>query len=290
MTRIARACAVLALALLTALALAGPASAKKKPHKDRKGAHSAKVLPKQWSKQHKAKRASADPDGDGLTNWGEYRSHTKPKKADSDKDGIGDADEDYDRDGVDNGTELDAGTDPGRRDTDRDGQKDGAEDPDKDRLTNAAEDATDNHPRKADTDRDGIKDGDENAGVVQAFDGTTLTIALAVGGTLTATVDELTEVGCEDDDALLEDDGEFGDDEDLDDELGDDELDEDLEDDVEELSVKARLSEQGDEDDADDEEWFDEDVDDCTTEITPGTAVHEAEVEEGVFVALELVL
>jgi hypothetical protein len=290
MTRIARAGAVLALALLTALALAGPATAKKKPHKDKR-AQSAKVLPKKWAKQHKAKRASADPDGDGLTNWGEWRSHTKPKRADSDRDGIGDAEEDYDRDGVDNGTELDARTDPGRKDTDRDGVKDGAEDPDKDRLTNAAEDATENHPRKADSDGDGIKDGDENAGVVTAFDGTTLTIALAVGGTLSGTLDEFSEVGCDDDDALLDDDGDFvgDDDEDLDeyeDEYGDDEEFEDVED----FAVRARLAEEGDEDDEDDEEWFEDDFDDCRTEIAPGTAVREAEVEDGVFVALELVL
>ena len=158
MTRIARAGALLALALLTALALAGPATAKKKPRKPGKGAESAKVLPKHWSKQHKAKGARADPDDDGLSSWGEYRSHTKPRRADTDKDGVGDAEEDYDRDGFDNGSELVAGTDPGRKDTDRDGTRDGAEDADKDGLSNAAEDETGNHPRKRDTDGDGILD------------------------------------------------------------------------------------------------------------------------------------
>ena len=138
MTRIARAGAVLALALLTALALAGPAAAKKKPHKDKR-AQSAKVLPKKWAKQH-----------------------------------------------------------------------------------------------KADSDRDGIKDGDENAGTVATFDGTTLTISLAIGGALTGTVDELTDLGC--DDALLEDD--FLDDDEEEDDFGDeDELD------VEDFSVRARLAE-----------------------------------------------
>jgi hypothetical protein len=290
MTRIARVGAVLALALLTALALAGPATAKKKPGKDKR-AQSAKVLPKKWAKKYKAKSAQADPDRDGLTNWGEYRSHTKPKKTDSDKDGIGDAQEDYDRDGVDNGTELDARTDPGRKDTDRDGTKDGAEDPDKDRLTNAAEDTTGNHPRKADTDGDGIADGDENAGTVTAFDGTTLTIALAVGGALTGTVDELTDVACEEDETAFEDEGDFGDDEDEfgEDELGEEELEEEdpFEDAAEGFAVKAHLAEEGDEDDLDDEEWFDEG---CSADIAPGTAVREAEIEGGVFVALELVL
>jgi hypothetical protein len=277
MIRIARAGALLALALLTALSLAGPATAKKKPNKH-KGAQVAKTLPKKWSKQHKAKGAKADPDDDGLSNWGEWRSHTKPKKADSDKDGTGDAQEDYDRDGLDNGSEVDAGTDPGRKDTDRDGTRDGAEDADKDGLTNAAEDRAGNHPRKPDTDGDGIGDGDENAGTVQSFDGTTLTIALAAGGTLTAVVDEATEVGCDEDDY-------YEDDEALDDEEGWDDGD-----DVEDLSLTARLAEEGDEDDVDDEEWDEDELGDCSLDIAPGTAVREAEVEDGVFVALELLL
>jgi hypothetical protein len=276
MTRIARASALLALALLTALALAGPATAKTKTHKH---AHSPNTLPKQWSKHHKVRGAKADPDDDGLSNWGEYRSHTKPKQADSDRDGTGDAEEDYDRDGLDNGSELDAGTDPGRKDTDRDGKRDGAEDADHDGLTNTAEDRTGNHPRKADSDGDGIKDGDENAGVVAAFDGTNLTIALAVGGTLTAVVGEASEVGCEDE--LLHD-------EDADDAVEDEqELDDES---VEDFSVKARLAEQGDETAADDEEWFEDDLTDCTADLEPGTAVREAEVEDGVFVELELLL
>jgi hypothetical protein len=287
MIRIARAGALLALALLTALALAGPATARKKPTKHGKGAQSAKVLPKKWSKKHKAKGAKADPDDDGLSNWGEYRSRTKPKKADSDKDGIGDAEEDYDRDGLDNGSELDAGTDPGRKDTDRDGTRDGAEDADKDGLTNAAEDRTGNHPRKADTDGDGIRDGGENAGTVAAYDGTKLTIALAVGGTLTAAIGAETELGC-DDELLYDDEGDFtaDDDSDVNEELEDDWGNEE----VEELSVTARLAEEGDEDDADDEEWFDDGAGDCAAGIEPGTPVREAEVEGGVFVALELLL
>jgi hypothetical protein len=287
MTRIARAGALLALALLTALALAGPATAKKKPRKPGKGAESAKVLPKHWSKQHKAKGARADPDDDGLSNWGEYRSHTKPRRADTDKDGVGDAEEDYDRDGFDNGSELVAGTDPGRKDTDRDGTRDGAEDADKDGLSNAAEDETGNHPRKRDTDGDGILDGDENAGVVAAFDGTNVTIALAAGGTLTAAIGAETAVGC--DDELVPDDEDEadlvgGDDGDLEDEESDDWG----EDEGETFSVTARLAEEGDEDAADDEEWFEDE--DCTAEIELGTAVREAEVAGGVFVALELVL
>ena len=42
----------------------------------------ALVLPKRWAKQHEAKGgAKADPDDDGLGNWGEWRARTKPRKA-----------------------------------------------------------------------------------------------------------------------------------------------------------------------------------------------------------------
>jgi hypothetical protein len=272
MTRIARAGALLALALLTVLAPAGPAGAKEKPPEHGDGAQVAKPLPAHWAEQHKVRGAKADPDDDGLSNRGEWRSRTKPKKADSDRDGIGDAHEDRDRDGLDNGSEEDAGTDPGRKDTDRDGTRDGAEDADGDGLTNAAEDRVGSHPARADTDGDGIGDGDEHAGTVQAFDGATLTIALAAGGTLTAVVDETTLVGC--------DDAEYVEDEMLGDEGRDD---------AEAFSVTARLAEEGEEDDADDEEWYDDALD-CAAELAPGTGVREAEVEDGVYLVVDLLL
>jgi hypothetical protein len=283
MTRIARSAALLALTLLTALALAGPAGAKDKPHHERgKGAGAAKVLPRQWAKRHHAKGAKADPDDDGLSNWGEFRSHTGPKQADSDRDGTGDGEEDRDRDGLDNGSEEDAGTDPARRDTDRDRKQDGAEDPDEDRLANAAEDRTGNDPRDPDTDGDGIPDGKENAGVVKAFDGTTLTIALAAGGTLTAAVGDASDVNCDDE-------GFYEGEEDLDDDTGDDVSDETGDDDAgDDDAITAFLAEEGDEDDADDESWDDAELGDCGADIAPGTPVHEAEVVDGVYVVLEL--
>jgi len=46
MTRIARACALLALALLTTIAVAGPATAKKKPSPHGKRAEPVQTLPK----------------------------------------------------------------------------------------------------------------------------------------------------------------------------------------------------------------------------------------------------
>jgi hypothetical protein len=268
MLRIARSAVLLPLALLAALALGGPAGAADKPRKHGKGAAAAKVLPKRWVERHKAKGAKADPDADGLSNWGEYRSHTKPKRADSDRDGIGDADEDRDHDGLDNGSEEDAGTDPARRDTDRDGTRDDREDADKDGLANGDEDRTGHDPGDPDTDGDGIRDGKENAGVVEAFDGTTLTIALAVGGDLTAAVDE---VGCEDA-GLIEDEQDLSD---WDEEENDSE-------------ITASLAEEGDEDDPADEDWEDDAELDCAPAIAPGAVVHEARVEDGVFVELEL--
>ena len=277
MTRIARVSALLAPVLLTALALAGPAAAAA-PKPPGKHAKDASVLPKQWTKKHKVRGAKADPDDDGLTNWGEWRSRTKPKRHDTDRDGIGDAQEDYDRDGLDNGSEEDAGTDPARRDTDRDGIRDGDEDADGDGLTNAQEARTGNDPRDPDADGDGVRDGDENAGVVQAFDGTTLTIALARGGTLSGVVDAASDVVCEDEGYVEEDLDAGGEAEEwLDDEDG-----------AEPFGVKARLAEEGDEDAADDEDWGEEELGDCTAALVPGSPVREAELEDGVFVVLDL--
>jgi hypothetical protein len=235
MLRIARPAALLALALL-AVVFAAPAGAARESGTGER-ADAAKVLPKKWAKRHKAKRAAADPDRDGLSNWGEYRSRTKPRRADSDRDGTRDDREDFDRDGLANGAEVRTGHDPGNRDSDG----------------------------------DGIRDGKENAGTVTEFDGATLTIALAVGGTLTAAV----ESGC--DDLGDEGDGEDSADEDWGDEdYGDDEYDD--------LDMTAFLAEEGDEDDPADEDWGE----DCGDDIEPGAVVHQAHVEGGVFVELDL--
>jgi hypothetical protein len=48
-----------------------------------------------------------------------------------------------------------------------------------------------------DTDDDGVKDGDEEAGTVASFDGTTLVIDLAAGGSVRGRVTDATEVECE---------------------------------------------------------------------------------------------
>ncbi len=74
--------------------------------------------------------------------------------------------------------------------------KQGKRDQDKDGLNNRGEYAAGTNPRKDDTDGDGSEDGDENAGVISAFDGETLTIDLYGGGSVTGTVDDSTEVKC----------------------------------------------------------------------------------------------
>jgi hypothetical protein len=62
-----------------------------------------------------------DADHDGLSNLGEFRSHTDPQDADTDNDCIGDDDEDADNDGVDNESEMQEHTNPGDADSDNDG-------------------------------------------------------------------------------------------------------------------------------------------------------------------------
>ena len=75
--------------------------------------------------------------------------------------------------------------DQARRDQDRDG------------LRNRGEFKAGLNPRDADSDDDGVEDGDEHAGTVTSFDGRTLVIALAGGGSLTGAVDADTEVECD---------------------------------------------------------------------------------------------
>jgi hypothetical protein len=106
---------------------------------------------------------SRDPDHDGLTTAFETTwSHTNPRRADSDGDGLSDALEDPDHDGLTNHEEYVAHTNPRRADTDRDGLKDRFEDPDHDRLPNWFEFRAGTHPLRADSDRDGIPDGSED--------------------------------------------------------------------------------------------------------------------------------
>ena len=136
-------------------------------------------------------------------------------------------------------------------------------DQDHDGLNNRGEFRAHTNPRDRDTDDDGIRDGDENAGTIKSFAGGVLTITLAEGGELAARVDDDTEIECH--------------------RPGD---------------LKARASHDGDDDNSgpsdnsgpgsggDDanhdagDDHGDDDDDRCGADaLTPGTRVHEAELE-----------
>jgi hypothetical protein len=187
---------IVATVIAALLALPSVAAAKDRDHDK---------LPDRWEKQNglstTKNSARGDLDKDGLTNLQEFRCHTKPRVADSNHNGVSDADEDPDRDGVDNGNEMAEGTRPFDRDSDNDGTRDGREDPDRDRLVNAAEDATSNSPVNPDTDGDGVKDGSEHAGTIVSFEGGVLIIDLANGDRVTGTVTAATEIDCQSEDS-----------------------------------------------------------------------------------------
>ena len=70
---------------------------------------------------------NGDPDGDGLNNHYEFWAQTNPRGADTDSDGISDAQEDLDGDGVVNATEQSLNSRPDLVDTDDDGLTDSEE-------------------------------------------------------------------------------------------------------------------------------------------------------------------
>lgn len=254
---------------LTSLAVSGAAEAKQRDRNHDR-------IPDRWEKRYglslKKKQTRRDQDKDGLWNITEYRSETDPRDPDSDGDRREDGDEDRDRDHVDNYNEQDERTRPNDRDSDDDGIRDGREDADRDGLNNRGEDKSANEPDDPDTDDDGIRDGDENAGKIAAFDGTTLTISLFGGGSVSGVVDARTEIECESEDEHESRDH-SGDDEDGDSKGG---------------FAGASPS---DRDDTHDERSDEDDDHHCTSaDLTPGTAVHEAELDrEGGFIEVELV-
>jgi hypothetical protein len=151
MSRLSRLLTSCALLVAATALTAGPAQARDRDH-DR--------LPDKWEKRYhlnvKKDDARRDRDRDGLSNYGEYRAHTKP----------------------------------GKKDSDRDGRRDGREDYDRDRLRNSAEIRTGYDPGDKDSDNDGVRDGRENAGKIVKLSDSSITIKLAVGGSLTARLDD----------------------------------------------------------------------------------------------------
>jgi hypothetical protein len=79
---------------------------------------------------------------------------------------------------------------------------DARKDADKDGLRNLAEYRAHTNPRDADTDDDGTKDGREQAGTIASFENGVLTLKLFDGSTLSGTVNDRTEVECDDDAAV----------------------------------------------------------------------------------------
>lgn len=109
------------------------------------------VIPEEVSAFFGLNPAKTDNDDDGLSDYVEiYYSFTDPLLADSDANGILDADEDADHDGLTNKYEVELGTDLSKEDSDNDG------------LTDYEEiNVYDTNPCQYDTDGDGLSDGDE---------------------------------------------------------------------------------------------------------------------------------
>ena len=160
-------------------------------------------------------------------------------------------------------------------------------DQDRDQLNNRGEFLTGSDPRDDDSDDDGVEDGDEDGGVISSFDGTTLTIDLANGGSITGIVDEDTEIKCGDECDHDGDDSGPGDNSGPSENSG------------------SRHRDHGDDDPADDDEDNSEDDSsedsdsdaseegDCSVaDLAVGVAVHEAEIRvgngEAVFEEIEL--
>lgn len=183
---------------------------------------------------------------------------------------VNQANKDQDRDKVDNLNEFREGTSPRDRDTDNDGTKDGREDRDHDGLDNMNEDASANDPVDPDTDNDGIEDGEEIVGTIASFDGTTLTIDLLNGGSVSGTVTADTRIRCRTEDEQ-EDENE-----------------------VEEHEVAHASDDGGSGDDNEgpgsENEGPGDAAEQCTTaDLTPGTMVHEAELEGSAFEKVDLI-
>ena len=170
-------------------------------------------------------------------------------------------------------------------------------DQDRDKLKNRQEFKAGTNPRKSDTDGDGVPDGEENAGTIASFDGTTLTINLFNGGSVSGMVTDNTEIKCE---AADNDQGDDNDDQ-GDDDNGDNSGSGGGGDDVRSAHAMSTHSDDGGGGDdnsgsgsGDDDSSGEGNGEDCTTaDLTPDTVVHEADLElsngQATFEEVELV-
>jgi hypothetical protein len=150
-------------------------------------------------------------------------------------------------------------------------------DQDRDSLKNRKEFKARTDPRDADTDGDGVPDGEENAGTIASFDGTTLTINLFDGSSISGMVTQGTEIKCE---------ATGGDDNDN---AGDDDSGDDDNsghgggggDDHRTASAMSTSDDGGGNDDnGGDDDGGDDNGGECTTaDLTPDTVVQEAELD-----------
>jgi hypothetical protein len=205
--------------------------------------------------------AAKDRNRDGIPDRWEKRFDLSLKVDQSNKD--------QDRDKVDNLNEFQEKTNPRDKDTDNDGRKDGKEDGDHDGLNNQNEDASANLPDDPDTDNDEVEDGDEVAGTIASFQDPVLTIDLLGGGSVTGNVTANTRIECRT---------------------------EDEQEDENEVEDHAVASHDGDEGPSENEGPGSENEgpgnaeDLCTiADLTPGTMVHEAELEGSSFEKVELI-
>jgi hypothetical protein len=162
---------------------------------------------------------------------------------------------------------------------------------DRDGLNNRQEFVAGDNPRDADTDNDGIPDGKEDAGTIQSFDPATgmLVINVFNDGTVSGLVTSDTEISCENENEAeneVENDNQV---DNRDGSSGDNSGSGSLEsgDDNSGSGSTNSGDQQGDDDQQGDEG-------NCTTaDLTPGTPVHEAELElangQAVFEEVELV-
>jgi hypothetical protein len=257
--------ATIALAAFAVAALAfAPGAAAKRHSRCAMGARVDRNhdrLPDRWECRHhlslRVKQNRRDQDRDHLNNLGEFEHRTNPRDADTDNDGIEDGDEM--RQGL--------------------------------------------NPRDRDSDDDGVEDEDEGAGKVESFDSNTgtLTIRRDDNSLLTGQVNATTRIECEtenefenenenENETVAHESSDGGDDHSGSDDGGDNSGPGSGGDDGDRVDNSGPGSLNSGPGNAEENENDEDDERACSTaDLQPGTPVHEAEVENGVFREVELV-